>query len=430
MDGDRQVPPSGTDTNEFERLLEETGMDRFRPIAAGERVRGRVVSISASAVMVDIGQRSEGVLPIEQFTPEEQERLAVGQDLDAYVKEITGSGIELSRAGAGRSLDLEQLKEAQRSGMPIEGKVTGENKGGFTVDVKGARGFVPFSQIELGAARPAAEYIGQTLRFRVLEIRGKDAVLSRAALLRAEQEEERGRLLADLAEGQLRTAPVVKIERFGAFVDLGGGVHALVPTSELAWSRQDDVRAGLATGQALDVKIVKIEPQAGRPDRPRITASVRQTGKDPWEDLGGQFTVGQVLKGSVTRLAPFGAFIEIGPGIEGLLHVSEMSRTRRIQHPGEIVRPGDELEVSITAVDAAARRIGLSMATAPEEQIDDETRAKYMGGGGGRDRGGDRDRRRRPAPAAEEERVVMPPQPAFGNSLADAMRRALENKKK
>ena len=369
-----QPGPAG-DSDEFARLLAETGRDGFAPLSSGDRVEGRLVTLGASTFLVDVGQRSEGVVPREEFTEEELAKLAVGDTLPFVVRRISGAGIELSRAATGRKIDTSELTDAMRSGLPVEGKVTGENKGGLTVDIAGLRGFVPFSQVELGPARPSAEYIGHAFRFRVIEVRGKDVVLSRAALLREEQERARRELLATLEVGEVREAVVQKIERFGVFVDLGGGLTALVPGAELSWSRGDDPRSEYSEGTRVRVKILSIDE--GK-DRPKIAASLKQTGDDPWLTAGERFHVGDAVRGRVTRVLAFGAFVEIAAGIEGLVHVSEMSATRRVQHPGEMVRPSQEIAAVVTAVDAGARRIGLSMITERPGEVDAETRARYV----------------------------------------------------
>ncbi len=401
MTHDQGGPPEGGGNgDEFARLLAEQGRRQFAPIRTGDRVAGTVVSITPASVLVDIGQRSEGVIAREGLPEEDLARLPVGARGEFLVTRISSGGIELSASLAARDLGLERLQEAHAAGVPVEARVTGENKGGFTVDLPGVRGFVPFSHMEVGPARPAAEYVGRTLRFRVLEVRGKDVVLSRSALLREEQERERREVLARLEVGQELETSVVKVERFGAFVDVGGGLHALVPTSEMAWSSASDVRDMLRPGFGVRVKIIALEREGARP---KITVSMKQISRDPWLDAASQFAVQQVVKGRVTRLAPFGAFLEIAPGIEGLVHISELSSEKRVQSANEIVKIGEEREAVVVAVDTAQRRIGLSIAQVPDASIDPEAREKYM----------------RPADEG-----------SGGGALAEALRKALGNKKK
>ncbi len=395
--GSAGPPPATGDSDEFARLLAETGRERFASLAAGDRVEGTVVQRTASALLVDVGQRSEAVMPLEGMTPEELVAFRVGTRAQFLVTRAAGGTIELSHALAARALDLERLQEARRSGVPVEGKVAGENKGGFTVELGGQRGFVPFSQMELGQARPFAEYAGHTLRFKVTDVRGHDIVLSRIDLLREEQAAARATLLAGLDEGQILEATVVRSERFGVFVDLGAGVHALVPRAELAWSREDSARPALPPGTAVTVRLLEIDLEG---EKPRIAASLKQVGEDPWRTAAALFTPGRTLMGRVTRIAAFGAFVELTPGIEGLVHVSAMGGNRRVTHPGEVVRPGQEVEVAILSVDPDAHRIALSMDPVEGAALDDAQRAK-----------------------------LAAPEPAgAGGALADALKRALAGK--
>lgn len=391
--------PARGESDEFRRLLEEQGKPRFRPLAAGERVEGTVIAITPSSVLVDIGQRSEGVIPLDEVRPDDLGRMRVGDRAEFLVSRVSGSGIELSWALAAHTLDLKRIEDARAAGIPVEGKVTGDNKGGFTVELGGARGFVPFSQMELGPARPAAEYLHHTFRFRILEVKGKEVVLSRAALLREEQERLRKEVLDRIEPGLEMEAEVVRVERFGLFVDVGGGLHALVPAGELSWSGRDEMLRTMEPGTRVRIKILEIDRQG---PKPKISATMRQLTEDPWASAGERFAEGQVVRGTVTRLASFGAFLEIAPGIEGLLHVSEMSDKKQIKSPSEVVRVGQSLDVAITAVDAAARRISLSITAIPDPEIDPLVRAKFM----------------QTTPAPEGDGI-----------LAQALRRALQKKK-
>lgn len=397
-------PDSPAEEEDFAALLDAGFAGPFRQLSIGDRVQGTIVGMGADSILLDVGQRSEGAIARDEFTPEELVEMRVGDVLDVYVAQ-TARGIRLSRGMRGRSLDLESLAEAAATGIPVEGRVTGENKGGYDVDLPGARGFVPHSQIEAGMRLLPAEYVGRTLRFKVLEVRGRDVVLSRAALQREEQAVERREMMAQLREGQVRSAVVVKHEAFGVFVDLGAGVNALVPRSEVSWSRADDPAALLPVGRQVSVMILRVEMRDGRP---RVSASLRRMDEDPWTSSGGEFAVGRTVRGRVTRLMAFGAFLELAPGIEGLLHVSEMSADKRIRAPGDVVKVGDEMDVAIVSADLDQRRVGLSLKalSTREDDVDAATRSRYM------------DDRSGPAPA-----TAAP----FGESaMALALRRARE----
>ena len=230
-----------------------------RYLSVGDRIQATIVGIGNDSLLMDVGQRSEGSIPTDEFTEDELMDLRIGDVLEVYVAQVT-RGIRLSRGIRGRSLDLEALKDAAKAGIPVEGKVSGENKGGYEVDLPGARGFVPHSQIDIGVRQQPSEYIGKTFKFRILEIKGKDVVLSRAALLKEEQAAQRDQLMAELKDGQIRSATVIKHEDFGAFVDLGGGVNALIPRSEISWTRGDDPTQLLPVGQTVSVMITRVKP--------------------------------------------------------------------------------------------------------------------------------------------------------------------------
>ncbi|MBL6976384.1 MAG: S1 RNA-binding domain-containing protein [Deltaproteobacteria bacterium] len=396
------------DTNEedFSAMLDATFTEGFKVYERGEKIDGSVVAISSSNIIVDIGQRTEGIVDRAEFSDEEMDDIAVGSVLNLWVVRFTPKGTILSRALLAKSLDLAGLQEAAASRIPIEGRVSSENKGGFTVDLPGGSGFVPHSQMEYGRNKQSSEYIGQTFRFLVLEIRGKDVVLSRAAIQKEQVEEERAQRLEELKEGMILSVEVVKLESFGAFVDLGSGLNALVPRSETAWSRPDEAMAALKPGQTITVKVLRIEREE---ERPKIACSLRQAGDDPWDTSAGNLVEGQVVRGTVTRVKPFGAFVEIVPGIEGLLHISEMSAKQRVKNPNDIVQPGMEVSVAVTSVDATSRRIGLSLKAiqAAEDDVTDDLKERFMSPG--------------TAPRDESQ----------GNTaMAEALRRAMERKDK
>lgn len=403
------------DPGEFERLLAETLPKAFTRYSPGDMVQARIVALGKSALLLDVGQRAEGTMDLQDFTPEELLALNLGDVVEGRVVKFSGGVVVLSRALKARNLDLEAMTEASRSGLPVEGKVGGTNKGGFTIDLPGqARGFVPFSQMDF-ARLPPETYVGQSFRFRVLEVRGRDVILSRTALLREEQAAERERILEELAEGQLRDVTVVKHETFGIFVDLGGGMNALVPQSEVSWTRGD---APPAPGTRITVKIMRVEKGG---ERPRISASLRQAGESPWDAAPDRLMVGSVVRGKVTRLTTYGAFVEVGGGIEGLLHISEITGKKHIRAASEILKPGQEIDVSVMAVDPVARRVSLSLKAleAKEEEVDPEVKTRFVVEGGE-----GRDRRWAPAPQP----AAAPSKPAGPTAMAEALRRAQERK--
>lgn len=358
-------------SEDFEAMLNESfpSGDGFNFYQVGDKVRGTVVSVGDGALLVDIGQRSEASIAMEDFTPDELAAMKVGDVIEASVVKFAGGATVLSRSIGGRGADMSAIRMAREADLPIEARVTGHNKGGFTVEIGPVRGFVPISQMEIGPALAPEQYIGRVFMFKVIETREHEAVLSRANLLRQEMAEERGRVLSALAVGQTVAARVVKVEKFGVFVDIGGGVHALVPVSELGWHGRDEILAGMEPGRELNVEISRIEQRDGKP---RISASLRSRQEDPWNSINDVVREGMTLTGKVTRLMNFGAFVEIAPGIEGLIHVSEIAAGRRIRHPGDVLSIGQHVETLVQKIDHASRRIGLSikaLAPAPEKLV-------------------------------------------------------------
>jgi len=374
------APPHGAAAkrdDEFARLLEQTETRSFERLKVGQKIDAKVLTVGESEVFMDVGQRAEGVISVEEFSVEERSALKPGDTVTLYVASVAGGAVELTKSLSARQTTIDTLQQAFETGLPVEGKVSGENKGGYTVDLPGLKGFVPFSQMDVGPRRPSSEYIGKSFHFRVTRIHGREAVLSRAAILRESQEAERSKLLASIAVDQIMPAKVVGIESFGAFVDLGGGLTALVPQSEVSWRRVLNMREVIALGDQVHVKIIRIENPPGTP-KPRIAASIKQAEGDPFSTEVDKLHVNQTLEGTVTRLMTFGAFVEIGPGVEGLVHISEMSAKRRIIQPGEVVKVGDKIQVLITAIDRIGKRISLSMKALQDDVLDAETKAKYL----------------------------------------------------
>lgn len=374
-DDEEQQVASLQENSDFARMLGESEDKKFRFVKPGSKLDCRIVSIGVSSIFVDVGQRSEGSVEKSQFTAEELTELKVGQLLNLFVISASGGSIELSKRLKMLDLDFDKLREAQQNGIPIEGKVSGENKGGFTVDLPGGKGFVPFSQMDLPPTKPAAEYIGKVFQFLVTRIERKEAVLSRTVLLREQEQEEQAKVLAALQPGAMLEGTIIKLESFGAFIDLGHRLNALIPRSELSFGRVNEVSEAVTVGQKVTVKLLNIDRTG---PKVRISASLKQVGKNPWDDDADSVQVGQVLKGTVSKLMPFGAFVELRPGLEGLIHISEMSGKRRISQPGEAVQVDQVVEVKVLSVDRISRRIGLSLRALQGDDLDDATKAKYL----------------------------------------------------
>lgn len=348
-------------SEEFAQLLDAEQAPHHEP-KPGDKVTGKVVQISPTEVFVDIGARNELPLAADELRNDEGElACAVGDEVTAFVVK-TAQGLALSKtlqAGGRDEEALKTLQEACDAGVPIEGKITGTNKGGFTVSLGGLRGFCPFSQMDLRRIEDPEPYLNSTQRFRVLEISpdGRNIVLSRRALLQQEREEQANATRARLEPGAVLTGHVTRLMPYGAFVDIGG-LEGLVHISQISHQRLSDPSDLLQQGQEVKVEVVEIQnPGQGR--RERISLSMKTLAEDPWPAAAGSFQLGEDHPGKVVRLVDFGAFVEIAPGVEGLVHVSELSE-RRLLHPREVIGEGDEITVRVLEIDLNRRRISLS----------------------------------------------------------------------
>jgi small subunit ribosomal protein S1 len=355
-----------TDDDDFAALLEASEGPGTGPkrITAGDVVRGRVVGISATRAFVDLGSGREGAIDVGEFRDAETGEIALGEgdEIEATVVDDGGaSGSIVLKRVAGRGGHLPgELEQAFDHGVPIEGLVTGENKGGFDVQIGSVRAFCPASQIDRRRGDPAS-YVGQRFQFRItkLEQRGRNVVVSRRQLLEAEAAEQGAATWARLEEGAVVHGTVTSIRDFGAFVDIGG-IDGLIHVSELAHARVDDPAAIVRVGQQVEVKVVKLEPGSGGAPG-RVGLSLKALAPDPWTTVGESLAVGACVTGTVRRLESFGAFVELAPGLDGLVHVSQMALDRRVAHPRQVVSIGDTVDVTVMKLDRDKRRIGLSM---------------------------------------------------------------------
>jgi len=315
--------------------------------------RGRVIAIQGDDVFVELGAKSQGILPAEQF--EDEPLPSVGQ-----IVEVTVEGYDerddlflLSRKGAVLAAAWETVEQ----GQTVEGRVTGHNKGGLELDVNGIAAFMPISQIEMFRTEDLHPYANQRLRCQVVDVdRGrKQIVVSRRAVLEEEAAQARDRLLESLQEGNTVTGTVRTIMPYGAFVDLGG-IDGLLHISDMSYRRLDDPKDMVREGQKVEVMVLKVDR-----DQRKISLGLKQVAPDPWEGAEVRWPVDEIVTGRVTRLMDFGAFVELAEGVEGLIPISEMTFERRISHPREIIGEGDVVKVRVISVDAGRRRVGLSI---------------------------------------------------------------------
>jgi small subunit ribosomal protein S1 len=365
--GDREAawpPETEAETDEsdgeFARLLDAEASRGTRSFAPGDEVSGSVVQIDEQEVFVDCGGRHELPISRAELLDEDGElRYTLGDTLTAYVVS-NGGELGLTLALDLQSAGFEQLSQAATSGTPIKGRVKALNKGGLTIDVGGQRGFCPFSQIDLRRVDDPERFLDQDLEFKILELSedGRNLVLSRRALLQERRESAAQETRAKLKLGDVFEGHVTRLVPFGAFVDIGG-VEGLVHISQIAHERVADPQDVLTVGQEIRVQVLEIQ-NLGQGRRERIGLSMKALAADPWPTTAARLQPGTDVEGAVTRLVDFGVFVQIEPGVEGLVHISEMAN-RRIQHPREIVSEGDPVSVRILDVDVDRRRISLSL---------------------------------------------------------------------
>jgi small subunit ribosomal protein S1 len=347
--------------------------------AIGDRVRGKVVSIGDEVTVLELAGGGEGTLEtLELRDPAGQLTVKVGETIDARVVALgEKQGFVNLRRGAIQSGGRADLAEAATTGLPIEGLVSGVNKGGLEIDIGGARAFCPLSQVDLRPVADPAALVGQRLTFRVTRYeedrRGLNIVLSRRALL---EEEARGRAVetrAKLVVGAVLPGVVTALKDFGAFVDVGG-IEGLLPASEIGFQRGVRPSDVLTVGQPVTVQVMRIEKRDD-PKRPeQVSFSLKALEQDPWQEAVTRFPAGTVTRGRVARLESFGAFIELSPGVEGLLHISELGAGRPLRHARDALKLGDTTDVAVLATDPEKRRISLGLA-GREVGVDDEGRA-------------------------------------------------------
>ena len=347
----------------------EKGAPRARRPRVGDMVDGKVISIGKDAVFIDAGGKAEGVLERSQVTdPEGNLRVKVGDRLEARVVSDQGGVLQL-RVKLARGPEAKaELVQAAELGIPVEGLVTEVIKGGVSVDVAGVRGFCPASQIDARFVEDLAVYVGQKLEFRITRYEPpRNLVLSRRALVEEQKEKLAAVTRKSLVPGAVLRGKVVGFKPFGAFVDIGG-IEGMLHVSELGFSRVEKPDDVLKLGQEIDVAVLKIEPgEKGE----RISLSLKALANDPWNDATAHLREGQRLKGTVTRLQPFGAFVEVAPNVEGLVHISELGASRRINHPKEVVSVGQEVEAVVLGVDQERRRLSLSLSASTDGTAED-----------------------------------------------------------
>ncbi len=342
----------------FAQLFEES-LNKI-PLRPGELIKGEVVHVGDDVVIVNAGLKSEGVIPADEFRDAHGAlNVKVGDLVEVVVEEVEdGMGsTRLSHEKAQRAKAWEELEQAFENQSIVTGVMTGKVKGGYTVDIKGVRAFLPSSLVDVRPVRDPSYLEGKELEFKIIKIdrRRSNVVVSRRAVVEKELSAERAALLASLEEGQVVKGIVKNITDYGAFVDLGG-VDGLLHITDMAWRRVKHPSEVLKIGDEIEAKVLKYDRE-----RNRVSLGLKQLGDDPWVDVNRRYPEGTRLFGKVTNITDYGAFVEIEPGVEGLVHVSEMDWTNKNIHPSKVVQVGDEVEVMILDIDTERRRISLGM---------------------------------------------------------------------
>jgi small subunit ribosomal protein S1 len=343
----------------FAELFEASSESPGRIISPGDMVSGKVIKISKDTIFVDLGGKSEGIVDIQEFLDKNRNlTLKEGESISMRVASIK-DGIHLAKGIKAQGVDaLEILRDAQENLIPVEGRVSAVKKGGFEVDLSGIRAFCPLSQIDIQFCEKPEDHVGARYQFRIMEIKekGRNIVVSRRVLLGEEQKKKSEETLAMLQPDLECEGKVTKLTDFGAFVDIGG-IEGMVHVSEISHQRIRRPSEILKPGQEIRVKVMKIETD--KDSRPKISLSIKALEPDSWEK-GLGFQEGEIIRGKVSRLMDFGAFVEVAPGVDGLVHISEIGY-ERITHPSKLLHEGDIVDVLVMGMDQQARRISLSI---------------------------------------------------------------------
>ena len=353
-----QASVSHPSHDEFAALLEESLTTTA--LQEGSVVKGTIVGIEKDVAVIDVGLKTEGRVPLKEFSiTGRSSDLSVGDEVDVYLERVENAMGEavLSREKARREESWTRLEEKYKAGERVEGVIFNRVKGGFTVDLDGAVAFLPGSQVDIRPIRDVSPLMNVPQPFQILKMdrRRGNIVVSRRSVLEETRAEKRSEIVARLDEGQVIEGVVKNITDYGAFIDLGG-IDGLLHVTDMAWRRVAHPSEIVNVGDSVKVQIIRINPETQR-----ISLGIKQLEADPWEGIATKYPVGAKLKGTVTNITDYGAFVELEPGVEGLIHVSEMSWTKKNIHPGKIISTSQEVEVQVLEVDPEKRRISLGL---------------------------------------------------------------------
>lgn len=359
--------------SEFERLLNENLSER-RTLEPGQLIEAEIVSISEDCIFLQMDGKSEGQLDAAELIDNEGHMtVAEGDTIKAFFLSAKNGVMQFTTKIRGEKAENTVLKSAFENGIPVEGLVEKEIKGGFDVKIGETRAFCPFSQMGMKRVENPAELVGKQFTFKIAEYseKGRNIIVSNRAILEEEHQKRIEELKASLKEGMTISGTVTSLQSFGAFVDIGG-VQALLPISEISRDRVEDIGQLLSPGQEIEAAILKLDWK-----NERLSLSMKKLLPDPWDEAAENYPKGSSHKGTVVRLMNFGAFVSLEPGLDGLVHISELAGEERINHPRDVVKEGDTLEVEINDVDVKKKRISLK--PAGKAQLD-ASLSKYMEG--------------------------------------------------
>ena len=373
---------------EFEALPERTASKaRIDTPEEGSVVKGKVIAIEAGQAIIDVGYKMEGRVELKEFAnPGEAPEIAVGDEVEVYLRNVENARGEavLSHEMARREAAWDRLEKAYAAEDRVEGAIFGRVKGGFTVDLGGAVAFLPGSQVDVRPVRDAGPLMGLKQPFQILKMdrRRRNIVVSRRAILEESRAEQRAEVIGKLNEGDVVDGVVKNITEYGAFVDLGG-VDGLLHVTDMAWRRVNDPKEVLTIGETVKVQVIKVNK-----DTHRISLGMKQLMADPWDSVEAKFPLESTHTGRVTNITDYGAFVELEPGVEGLVHVSEMSWTKKNVHPGKIVSTSQEVEVMVLEIDTVKRRVSLGLKQTmrnPWEVFEEQFPDRHAGRGRGQE---------------------------------------------
>ncbi|HXG60871.1 MAG TPA: 30S ribosomal protein S1 [Planctomycetota bacterium] len=370
---DQLLTEPGRKKEEIDEEIERYYVESVKNFAADTIIKGRILQVVGDDVLVDIGYKSEGVVPKNDFVRTEE--IEPDKEIEVYLESVEDEAgvIALSKQKADKIRGWERIITQNKEGDVIRGRVIRKIKGGLLVDV-GVPVFLPASQVDVRRVEDIGEYLGQTIECKILKIDEKrmNIIVSRRKLLEEQRAEAKQKLLQEIQEGDVRKGTVKNIADFGAFVDLGG-IDGLLHITDMSWGRINHPTEVVKLEQEITVKVLKVDRVTER-----IALGLKQLQPNPWERLVSKYSVGQRVRGKVVNLMPYGAFVELEPGIEGLVHISEMSWTKRINHPSEVLQVGQEVEVAVLAIDTDKQELSLGLKQTeanPWDKVDEKYKA-------------------------------------------------------